>query len=89
MLLQAITIHDKFIIIKENNLLNIQECPGILATRGGSHLTSDIPLTSYHVLRITATAGCYLLHDSLQERKDYALLRELRRASPTPIRWIA
>ena len=43
MIPHAITVHDKFIIIKENNLLNIQECPGILATRGGSHLTSDIP----------------------------------------------
>ena len=36
MILQAITVHDKFIIIKENNLLNIQECPGILAARCAS-----------------------------------------------------
>ena len=46
----------------------------------------QFPKIHYRRYRRSISFKFYLVHDDLQARKDYALLRELRRASPTPIR---
>ena len=46
----------------------------------------QFPKIHYRRYRRSISFKFYLVHDNLQARKDYALLRELRRASPTPIR---